>query len=61
MRIESLDEFYKGFLEKAAEFGVSLPGGDTAASPGPLFINGTLLGEGKKGEMVFRQGAQAGG
>jgi len=60
MRIESLDEFYKGFLETAAEYGISLLGGDTSASPGPLFINVTLLGEGKKGEMVFRHGAKPG-
>ena len=60
MKIESLDEFYKGFLEAAAEYGVSLLGGDTSASPGPLFINVTLLGEGKKGEMVFRHGAKPG-
>jgi thiamine-monophosphate kinase len=60
MRLESLDEFFRGFLETAAEFGVSLLGGDTSASPGPLFLNVTLLGEGKNGEIVFRDGAKPG-
>jgi thiamine-monophosphate kinase len=60
MSIESLDEFYRGFLETASANGISLLGGDTSASPGPLFISVTLLGEGKKGEMVFRHGARPG-
>ena len=60
MKIEDLDEFFRGFLETAGEYGVSLLGGDTSASPGLLFINVTLLGEGKKGKLVFRDGAKVG-
>ncbi len=60
MRIESLDEFFKGFLATAADHGVSLLGGDTSASPGPLFINVTLLGEGNRRDLVYRHGAKPG-
>jgi len=60
MKIEDLDEFFRGFLETAGEYGVSLLGGDTSASPGLLFINVTVLGEGKKGKLVFRDGAKVG-
>ncbi len=60
MSIASLDEFFRGFLETAAAYRISLLGGDTSASPGPLSINVTLLGEGKKGAIVFRHGAKPG-
>ncbi len=40
------DEFYGGLEEIAARFGFTIAGGDTSRSPGPLFINITLVGEG---------------
>ncbi len=60
MRIAVLDEFFRGFLESAAEHAVSLLGGDTSASPGAVFISVALLGEGEKGKVIFRHGAKPG-
>lgn len=58
--VESVDEFYLGFLEMAEAHGVSLIGGDTSSSPDRLFISVTLLGEGKKEILVCRRGARPG-
>ncbi|MDI6754009.1 MAG: thiamine-phosphate kinase [Thermodesulfobacteriota bacterium] len=58
--LKFIDDFISGFLEMAGAHGVSLIGGDTSASPDKLFVSITLLGEGKKGELVFRSGAQPG-
>ncbi|MBI5968448.1 MAG: thiamine-phosphate kinase [Deltaproteobacteria bacterium] len=60
IRVESVDEFYLGFLEMAEAHGVSLIGGDTSFSPDRLFISVTLLGEGKKEILVCRHGARPG-
>ena len=60
LSVEFLDGFLKGFLELAAPYGVSLLGGDTSASPDRFFINVTLLGEGKRKNLVFRHGAKPG-
>jgi len=59
-KVEFLDDFISGFLEMAEANGVSLIGGDTSSSPERLFIGVTLLGEGKKGELIWRSGAQPG-
>ncbi len=60
LNVEFVDEFITGFLEIARENSVSLVGGDTSASPDKLFISVTLLGEGAKGKLIFRQGAKEG-
>ncbi len=44
----------------AQTHGVSLIGGDTSSSPDRLFNSVTLLGEGKKGSLLYRRGAQPG-
>jgi len=59
-RVESIDDLYAGMEEEAEEFGVTIVGGDTSLSPGPLMINIALLGEAKKGCWVQRSGAQVG-
>lgn len=43
-----LDELYDGLLERAAEAGVSLVGGNLAATEGPIIIDVTLLGYGDR-------------
>lgn len=58
--LKFIDDFISGFLEMAGDHGVSLIGGDTSSSPGKLFISVTLLGEGKKEQLVFRSGAKLG-
>ena len=59
-KVESIDELYAGMEEEAEEYGVSLVGGDTSLSPGPLMINVVLLGEAKEGHWVQRSGARVG-
>lgn len=58
--VEFVDEFISGCLGVAQENNVSLVGGDTSASPDRLFISVTVLGEGRKAEVLCRQGAQVG-
>ncbi|MFH0872608.1 MAG: thiamine-phosphate kinase [bacterium] len=59
-QVESIDALYAGMEEEASVYGVSLVGGDTSLSPGPLFINVALLGEGKEGCWIRRSGARDG-
>jgi len=51
--------FYRGLKDGANRFGVDLIGGDTSLSR-KIIINICLLGEGKKGSLLFRSGARAG-
>jgi thiamine-monophosphate kinase len=42
---DEIEAFYEGMLALAREHGVAVVGGDTSASPGPWFVNVSLLGE----------------
>jgi thiamine-monophosphate kinase len=53
-----LDAFAKGFFDLAAEYNVSLIGGDTTR--GPLTITVTILGQVPTGAALRRNGAKAG-
>lgn len=55
-----LAEFARGLGEDQRAFGVSLLGGDTTATPGPLTIAITALGTVPTGAMIRRSGARAG-
>ncbi len=55
-----VDRFLDGLLELADEFNVSLAGGDTAASPGGVMADITVLGSVPKGKAVLRSGAAPG-
>ncbi len=55
-----LAEFARGLGEDQQVFGVSLLGGDTTATPGPLTIAITALGTVPAGAMIRRSGACAG-
>jgi thiamine-monophosphate kinase len=59
-RVESMDALYAGMEEEAEEYGVTIAGGDTSLSPGPLMVNVVLLGEAKEGCWVQRAGARVG-
>ncbi|HEX3943987.1 MAG TPA: thiamine-phosphate kinase [Rhizomicrobium sp.] len=61
-RIDSswLRSFAKGLEEDQQEFGMSLLGGDTTATPGPLTIVITAFGHVATGAMLRRSGAEAG-
>lgn len=58
--VNFIDEFTTGMLGLAAEFGVTLIGGDTCASRGGLVISVTLYGEQEPGRIVKRSGARPG-
>jgi thiamine-monophosphate kinase len=55
-----LGEFARGLGEDQKAFGVSLLGGDTTATPGPLTIAITALGRVPRGSMIRRSGAKPG-
>ncbi len=55
-----LSEFAHGLAGDQQEFGVSLIGGDTAATPGPATIAITAFGELPSGSMLRRSGAKTG-
>jgi thiamine-monophosphate kinase len=52
--------FARGLAEDQGRFGVSLLGGDTVSTPGPLTLSLTILGWVPDGRMVRRSGAKPG-
>lgn len=54
-----LDAIYAGLRRSAREYGVSIVGGETARSPGPLFLSIALTGWVKRGRLVRRGGGRA--
>ena len=54
-----ISSFYRGLKEGAKRFQVDLIGGDTSLSQ-KIVINICLLGEGKKGRLLFRSSAEVG-
>ncbi len=60
----SPDAFFAGFAaglaEDQAAFGITLLGGDTTSTPGPLSLSLTALGHVAAGAMVRRDGAREG-
>ncbi len=57
---EFVESLYLGLDRAARQFGVSLVGGDTVASPGSLVINVALAGKAAPGTVVTRRGARPG-
>ncbi|MFO0995147.1 MAG: thiamine-phosphate kinase [Alphaproteobacteria bacterium] len=55
-----LESFARGLAADQAEFGVTLLGGDTTATPGPLTLSVTAVGEIAAGATLHRDGAKAG-
>jgi thiamine-monophosphate kinase len=55
-----LGEFCSGLAADNAEFEIALLGGDTVATPGPLTLSLTALGEVPKGAALLRGGARPG-
>ncbi|NFV79916.1 thiamine-phosphate kinase [Magnetospirillum aberrantis] len=58
--LDWMQRFAAGLAADVAEFGVSLIGGDTVSTPGPLTLALTALGKVAKGRAILRSGAQAG-
>jgi thiamine-monophosphate kinase len=55
-----VDGFYKGLLNLAGEFSVTLAGGDMAESPSGVMADIVVLGSVLKGKAVLRSGARPG-
>ncbi len=49
-----------GLAEAAAEYGLSIIGGDTTGSPGPVMVSVTLWGEAPAERVVYRSGGREG-
>lgn len=57
---QRIDALYAGLTATARRHGVSVVGGETTATPGPLLISVALLGQVEKDRCVRRRGAQPG-
>jgi thiamine-monophosphate kinase len=55
-----LHGIYAGLRKAARRFGVSIVGGETARSPGPIFINVALTGWVERARCAFRSGGLVG-
>lgn len=58
--VAMLDGIYRGLCKAAKRFGVSVVGGESASSPGPIFLNITLTGWVKPEHLVLRSGGHDG-
>ena len=54
------DAFIRGLAEDGEAFGISLLGGDTVGTPGPMTVSATVLGWCPEGRVVRRSGASPG-
>ena len=58
--VSRLDGIYRGLRKAADRFGAAIVGGETARSPGPLFINVALTGTVERTRCILRSGGQPG-
>jgi thiamine-monophosphate kinase len=56
--VEALEELYAGILFACQKYNVDLIGGDTSSTTSGLIISVTAIGEAKKEDIVYRNGAQ---
>jgi len=57
---EALEEIYAGIRLACEKYRIDLVGGDTSSSLSGLIISVTVIGTGKKDEIVYRSGARPG-
>jgi thiamine-monophosphate kinase len=57
---EWLKRLYRGLRKAASVYGVNLVGGETARSPGPIFLSVSLTGTAENGKYVSRSGGKKG-
>lgn len=55
-----LEAFVEGLAADQAEFGISLAGGDSVSTPGPVTLTVTAFGEAPAGKALRRSGARPG-
>lgn len=60
LKVSFVEEIYAGMAELAADFGVTIVGGDTCSSPECLVIDICILGEAYRKEVAYRSGAREG-
>src|SRR5262249_130079 len=58
--MQFIEEMLSGTFDLGSAFGLSLVGGDTSASPGPIFIDTSAIGVCGRGLAVTRCGARPG-
>jgi thiamine-monophosphate kinase len=58
--LDFLEEFTRGFLDMATEYGVSLVGGDTCSSRTGFTVSVTIMGEQQPERILRRSGARVG-
>lgn len=56
--VEDLEDFYSGIQLACKHYNVDIVGGDTSSSLTGLAISITCIGEGEKGQIVYRNGAK---
>ncbi|MBM3405386.1 MAG: thiamine-phosphate kinase [Bacteroidetes bacterium] len=56
--LEAIEELYAGIKLACERYQVDLVGGDTTSSVSGLFISITVIGEGEKERIVYRNGAK---
>lgn len=56
--VEAIEELYAGMLFACKKYNVDLVGGDTTSSTSGLIISVTAIGEAKKEDIVYRNGAK---
>jgi thiamine-monophosphate kinase len=54
------EDFARGLASDQSRFGLTLLGGDTVSTPGPLTLGATMIGWGDKGRTPSRAGATPG-
>lgn len=60
LELRWIDGFYAGVRKAARRFKVAIAGGETARSPGPIFINVALTGTVERRHCVLRSGGKIG-
>lgn len=58
--LNKIDHLYRGLQRAAARFGVSIVGGETSSTRGPIVISVSVIGFVEKNRWVSRHGGRAG-
>jgi thiamine-monophosphate kinase len=60
LSLDWMRQLYRGLRKAAAQFDVTIVGGETSRSPGPTFINVAIEGRVERTRCVLRSGGRAG-
>src|SRR4030095_14490893 len=58
VEVDWVEALYGGLRRAARKFGVSIVGGETSHSPGPLFVNVSIVGRVERTRCVLRSGGR---